>query len=104
MSDDAIDPRIKQAEAIRSRLLIAGWTCRQIDLAYRLKRGSASITLLQAHEAGEQAIAEVLRVDPASLWPERYDEDGERLSPQPERNYRRPPTLAQRRKALEARA
>lgn len=99
-----IDPRIERAEFIRSRLRIAGWSCRKIDHAYKLKRGTASITLVYAHEAGERAIADVLKVSPASLWPLRYDEDGKRLSPQPAANYDRPPTHAQRRKALEARS
>ncbi|RFC63634.1 hypothetical protein DYI37_11560 [Fulvimarina endophytica] len=99
-----IDPRIEQAESIRGRLRIAGWSCRRIDLEYDLNRGSASLAILRAHEPGERAIADVLGVEPSSLWPARYDEEGMRLSPQPAANYDRPPTHAQRRKALEARS
>ena len=104
MSGASIDPRTKQAETIRARIRMAGWSCLEIDRRFGLKRGSSTTAIQRAHELGEQAIASVLGVEPASLWPERYDEDGNRLSPQPMRNYRQPPTHTQRRKALEARS
>ncbi len=46
------------------------------------------MALAEPHINGELAIANALNVPPYNIWPSRYDEEGERLDPQPNSNYK----------------
>ena len=94
---------IRRAAKIRDALFVRGLTFADIDRRFGLPEGTAYRSAHREPNAGgEAAIAAALAVEPHELWPERYDASGQRLSPQPLANYRRPPTMRQRRK--EARA
>lgn len=96
-----MDP-IARAAKIKADLFTAGYVLLDVDRAHGLPTGSASKALREPNPRGEAAIAAALAVAPHTLWPERYDASGQRLSPQPLANYRRPLPRWQRRK--EARA
>lgn len=53
-----------------------------------------ALTLPRAE--AERAIADALGVHPKVIWPSRYDEAGNRLSPQPVDNYRHRPRFGNR--------
>lgn len=92
-----MDP-IKRAAKIKADLFLRGLTFAEVDRLHDLPPGTARSAVRHPHPKGEAAIAAALAVEPRQLWPERYDASGQRLSPQPLENYRRPPTLRQRRK------
>lgn len=58
-----------------------------MERQYRLPSFSVKAALRRPHRDAEQAIADALGTRPLLLWPSRYDEQGERRSPQPTRNY-----------------
>lgn len=91
-----MDP-ITRIAKIKEALFVRGLTFADIDRHYRLPDGTARTTLREPNAKGEAAIAAALALEPKSLWSERYDAGGQRLEPQPPQNYRRPPTLRQRR-------
>lgn len=92
-----------EAQHIKGQLALKGWTLSAIDRDYDLSAGTARNTLRQPNESGEAAIADALGVHPMTLWTLRYNSaTGQRLSPQPRKNYARPPTIPQRRKNAEA--
>lgn len=75
---------------IRDRLAAAGFrTLAQLARRVGLDKRAVSAALHRPHDAGERAIAEVLRTDAARIWPSRYDRNGARLKPQPPVNYGR---------------
>jgi Ner family transcriptional regulator len=85
---EAIRTRLyRQSRRIKARLEEAGWKLREVDREFGLGRDACSNCLRLPHEPAEQAIATVLGVHPASLWPERYDKNGERLK----QNYKLTP-------------
>lgn len=96
-----MDP-IDRAAKIRHDLHVRGLTFADIDRLHDLPPGTARSAWRHPHAAGEAAIAAALACGPHELWPERYDAGGQRLQPQPHENYRRPPTLSQRRKQAAA--
>ncbi|MEZ5792508.1 MAG: helix-turn-helix domain-containing protein [Nitratireductor sp.] len=89
----------RRAAQIKARLAEKGFNLSDVDRKSGLTRCTAINTLRNPHAKGEAAIAKVLGVEPASLWPERYDGvTGERLSPQPRVNYDQMPNRRQLRK------
>ena len=96
----AIDKRIEQAARIKARLYEAGYLLADVEREYRLPRGTVSDTLRAPNLKGERAIAAALGTRPELLWRDRYHASGQRKSPQ---DHSRPPTMAQRRKEMEAR-
>ena len=93
-----MDPIARSAK-IKAQLFERGLSLRAVDRANGLTPNTCAQALRDPHAAAEQAIADALGIAPSELWPERYDDAGRRLDPQPMANYRRPPTMAQRRKA-----
>jgi len=88
---------IARAAKIKEALFIRGISLAEIDRTYSLPAGTARTTLREPNARGEAAISDALAVEPRDLWPERYEPSGHRKEPQPRENYRRPPTMAQRR-------
>jgi Ner family transcriptional regulator len=93
---------IARAAKIRADLFTAGYVLRDIDRAFNLPLGTASNTLREPNPRGEAAIAAALACEPQKLWPERYEPSGQRKSPQPLKNYRKPAPRWQRRIARSA--
>ncbi len=91
-----MDP-IERASKIKDALFVRGITLSDVDRRFGLTDGTARTTLREPNSRGEEALAAALACEPHQLWPERYHASGQRLSPQPSENYRRPPTMAQRR-------
>ena len=91
-----MDP-VARAAKIKADLFEAGYSLNEVDRQFNLRPRGCSDALRQPYEPGERAIAEMLKTTPAALFPERYDADGARLSPQPRQNYNRPETMAERR-------
>ena len=91
-----MDP-IRRAAKIKEALYVRGVTLNDIDCEYQLPPGTARTTLREPNAKGEVAIAAALAVEPHELWTERYEPGGQRREPQPRENYRRLPTLRQRR-------
>lgn len=52
-----------------------------------------------ANIKGETAISKALKMHPKDIWPSRYDTKGERLKPQPSKNYIAKPRFRQGLKA-----
>ena len=103
MDDKTANLLIEQTQNIKAKLAMKGWTLSAIDRKYKLPASTARTTLREANRRGEEAIATALEVQPHTLWPLRYNQvTGQRLSPQPSKNYERPPTILQRRKMREA--
>jgi Ner family transcriptional regulator len=96
-ADKAAKLRLDEMHRIKRLLSDKGLTLAGIDDAYRLAAGTCGNTLQQANLAGERAIAAALRRRPEHLWRSRYHADGRRLSPQPPENYKRPPSMRERR-------
>jgi len=103
MDDKIIKNLTTQAHLIKAQLALKGWTLYALDREYKLPKGTAGDALRSPNRRGEEAIAAALDVQPHTLWPLRYNQvTGQRLSPQPSKNYERPPTIKQRRKMREA--
>lgn len=96
----SVDRRIEQAARIKARLFEKGVTLAEIDREFKLPPGTARDALRAPNLKGERAIAAALGTRPELLWRDRYHASGRRKSPQ---DHSRPPTMAQRRKELEAR-
>lgn len=92
-----MDPIIR-AGKIKEALFVRGLSFADVDRKYELPAKTAYTTLREPNQRGEEALAETLALEPKELWPERYDAaSGQRFSPQPSNNYRRPSTMRQRR-------
>ena len=91
-----MDPTARSAK-IKADLFTAGYVLLDVDRRHKLPLGTASRTLWEPNSLGEVAIAAALACEPHELWPERYDASGQRLSPQPPKNYLRPQPRWQRR-------
>ncbi len=94
--------KVEEMAAIKNKLLLAGLSLLGIDRHFDLPRGTAGTTLREPNAAGERAIAAALGTKAHLLWPSRYRPSGQRRSPQPPENYRRPPTMRQRQKTAGA--
>lgn len=103
-ADKAARRRLEEMTRIKRLLAEAGLTLVGIDEEYKLAKGTCGNTLQQANIAGERAIAAALRRRPEHLWRTRYHSDGRRMSPQPQENYIRPPSMKARRAKHEATA
>lgn len=97
IADKAAKLRLDEMNRVKRLLSEAGLTLNGIDRAYGLALGTCGNTLQQANLSGERAIAAALRRRPEHLWRSRYHGDGTRKSPQPPENYRRPPSMRERR-------
>lgn len=96
-----MDP-IERAAKIKSQLFERGFSLNRLDKEHSLPRNSISCCLREPNAAAEAVLAEVLTIPAHELFPERYENSGQRKSPQPPENYSRPPTMAQRRKSKAA--
>ncbi len=96
-ADKATKQRLDEMHRIKRLLSDKGLTLAGIDKDYKLAAGTCGNTLQQANLAGERAIAAALRMRPQHLWRSRYHADGVRRSPQPPENYKRPPSMRERR-------
>lgn len=77
------------AHRIRYELALKGWqNLRDIDRKHLLPINTVNNTLCAPHLKGEQVIADILGVEPRTIWPNRYDSFGNRLRPQPRKNYK----------------
>lgn len=94
--------RVEEMAVVKHKLVLAGLSLLEIDRRFGLSRGTAGTTLREPNAAGERAIADALGTKAHILWPSRYRPSGQRRSPQPPENYRRPPTMRQRQKAVGA--
>ncbi|QDX82360.1 Nlp family transcriptional regulator [Denitratisoma sp. DHT3] len=62
---------------IKAALHKAGWTLKNLALAYGLKDStSMSAALVRSLPANEKRIADALGLHPMEIWPSRYNEDG----------------------------
>ncbi len=68
---------------IKYQLAKKGITFVDLDRKNGLSRGICRLAVSSPHIKGEQAIAEVLGMHPKDIFPNRYDEYGNRLRPQP---------------------
>lgn len=81
--------RDRRAAGIKAKLVLKGISCADLDRQHGFYEDQCSDALYEPNKAGEAAIAAALGIPASRLWPERYDpKTGERLSPQPESNYR----------------
>ncbi|NLS00215.1 transcriptional regulator [Rhizobium sp. P38BS-XIX] len=80
--------RLEEVARIKGRLIVAKITLAQIDKDYSLPAGTAGNAVHEPHLAGERAIAAALKTRPHLLWRTRYHADGQRITPQPDGNYR----------------
>ena len=58
-----------------------------IDKQFGLREGVTRFALSKPNPKGEKALSKVLGISLKELFPERYDEQGNRLIPQPAKNY-----------------
>lgn len=71
-----------------------GLTFADVDRMFGLKEGVARKAARHPYLDGELAIAEALSLSPRQLWPSRFDpKTGQRLKPQPMKNYTDQPRL-----------
>lgn len=79
----------KSSKAILALLDERGFkTFSALDRENNLRTNTASNAARYPVAKGEYAIAKALRMEPKEIWPSRYDATtGNRLSPQPRRNY-----------------
>lgn len=59
--------------AIKAEVHRRGTTLTQIATDAGLDPSACSAALIRRHFAGEKALADFLRLDPADLWPDRYE-------------------------------
>lgn len=60
-----------------------GFTYSDIDRMYGLPSNTSCKASRYPHQSGEVAIASIIGLHPADIWPSRYDENSKRLNPQP---------------------
>lgn len=87
--------QIANAETIKARLKINGFTLTDVDSRYSLPKGTAHDALRNPNLKGERAIAAALGTRPELLWRDRYHASGQRRSGL---DYTRPPTIRERQK------
>lgn len=73
---------------IKYEMGLRGLKFRALERQHDLPANSIRNALHEPHERGEQVIAAALQKSPHQIWPRRYDKQGNRLQPQPLRNYR----------------
>lgn len=66
-------------ESIKAALRSEGYTLARLDRLHGRKRGYFSQALTQPMPKAEVAIAEILGVEPQTIWPARYGPDGRSL-------------------------
>ncbi len=59
-----------------------------IDKQFSLRARTARQAVSKPHRAGEEALSSVLKITLKELFPNRYDNEGNRYNPQPAENYR----------------
>ena len=74
-------------EDIKYQLAKKGISFVGLDRKYGLSRGICRIAVSSPHAKGEQVIADALGMKPQDVFPNRYDEYGNRLKPQPKAEY-----------------
>ena len=77
---DDLDP-----EGIKYQLRRRGYTLTSLGRSLGVSRHAVGLALRQPYPRMERAIAEALGLEPAAIWPERYDAQG-----QPNRPMGRP--------------
>jgi Ner family transcriptional regulator len=64
---------------IKARLEKAGWTIRQLADHHDLCESTLRTALSASYPASQQRIADALGVHPMTIWPSRYDSEGNPL-------------------------
>jgi Ner family transcriptional regulator len=64
------------AEGIKYRLRRHGYTLTSLGRVLGVTRHAVGLALRQPYPRIERAIADILGLEPAAIWPERYDADG----------------------------
>ena len=72
---------------IKYQLAKKGVTFVDLERKYDLSRGTCRLAVSSPSTKGEKAISEILGLHPKDIWPQRYDEYGNRLRPQPKDEY-----------------
>lgn len=75
------------AAKIKYELAKKGLTLYATSINAGLAKRTCSYAIANPHNNGELAISEALSIPPDIIWPSRYNDDGERLEPQPICNY-----------------
>ncbi len=76
------------AAKIKYEIAKRGLTLYAVSQAAGLNKRACSQAIAEPHSRGEFAIGKALDVAPCIIWPSRYHDDGSRLDPQPNFNYR----------------
>lgn len=63
-------------EWIKYQLRLKGYSLAALGRTLGLSRYAPVLALRQPYPRIEQAIADILGMEPAAIWPERYDADG----------------------------
>lgn len=63
-------------EWVKYRLKVAGLTLTRLGERLNVSRHAVGLALRQPYPRVERAIADILGMEPAAIWPERYDADG----------------------------
>lgn len=75
-------------------LRLRGTSLRQLSLADNKHSNSYAVALWKPYPNGEKVIASALQMDPAQIWPERYDSDGAPIKKQRGRPRKKSNALA----------
>ena len=59
----------------------------EIDKQFCLREGVTRFAVSKPHKAGEEALSSALNIPLKELFPDRYNDEGKRLTPQPSVNY-----------------
>ncbi len=76
------------AAKIKYELAKRGLTLYAASTQAGFSKRTCSLAIAEPHPKGELAVAKALGVAPHIIWPSRYNDDGVRLKPQPNTNYR----------------
>ena len=76
------DPELIVAAIRRKRITLG-----ELSHVLGMPKGAVSAALRKPYAEAEAKIAEFLGIPAATLWPERYNSNGQRKRPQPPENY-----------------
>lgn len=62
---------------IKAALEKAGWTCRRLAKEHGMAHSYFSDTFTRPNPRAEAIMAKVIRHTPSSIWPSRYDSNGQ---------------------------
>lgn len=61
---------------IKAALEKAGWTCRKLAKAHNMAHSYFSDTFTRPNPRAQAIMAKVIGYTPSTIWPSRYDKDG----------------------------